>query len=170
VATAAGTGKLARNVRGQQVAPPRLPLQMLLAMRSRPHGCWYGRSYHRDCGGPLRMDGLWQAMAPPLDPPRKPILKCFLYLNDVGLDQGPTAVLRGSHRLPWAPDGIYDLHGAGYRGFAGAAVRSLRLFAARSSSTSIECMNVILDRVLLERLPIIFCTTKSQAIVRLHLS
>ena len=71
----------------------------------------------------MRTDGLWQAMTPPLDPPRAPILKCFLYLNDVGLDQGPTAVLRGSHRLPWAPDGIYDLHRAGYKGFTGAAVR-----------------------------------------------
>jgi hypothetical protein len=64
----------------------------------------------RDCGGPLRNDALWKTMDPPLDPPRTPILKCFIYLNDVAYDQGPTAVLRGSHLLPWAPDGLYDLH------------------------------------------------------------
>jgi hypothetical protein len=60
-------------------------------------------------------------MEPPLDPPRAPILKCFTYVSDVADDQGPTAVLRGSHRIPWAPDGIYDLHSAGFKGFAGAA-------------------------------------------------
>ena len=44
-----------------------------------------------------------------------------MYLNDVEENQGPTACQRGSHKIPWAPDGVYNLHEAGYRGFSGAA-------------------------------------------------
>ena len=50
-----------------------------------------------------------------------PTLKCFLHITDVAPDQAPTSVQRGSHRIPWAPDGVYDLHTAGYKGYTGAA-------------------------------------------------
>ena len=49
-------------------------------------------------------------------------IKAFLYVHDTAPDQGPNAVLRGSHRIPWAPDGVYDLFGAGYSGFAGSGL------------------------------------------------
>lgn len=77
-------------------------------------------SWHRDCSAPWRDD---EIVTNPGDrrPTTEPRLKCFLYLQDVEKDQGPTAVQRGSHRIPWAPDGMYDLAAAGYNGFCGAA-------------------------------------------------
>ncbi len=47
-------------------------------------------------------------------------VKAFVYMFDVAADQGCTSVVRGSHRIPWGPGGVYDLSSAGFRGFTGS--------------------------------------------------
>jgi hypothetical protein len=53
-------------------------------------------------------------------------VKVLLYINDVTEEQGPTSVVRGSHRIPFGgvfsgPKGIFDLASAGFEGFAGGS-------------------------------------------------
>ena len=40
--------------------------------------------------------------------PSDRIVKVFTYLFDCGPDQGATAVVRGSHRIPWGPAGVCE--------------------------------------------------------------
>ena len=47
-------------------------------------------------------------------------VKAFIYMFDVAEDQGCTSVVRGSHRIPWGPGGVYDLRSAGFSGFTGS--------------------------------------------------
>ena len=47
-------------------------------------------------------------------------VKAFIYMFDVAEDQGCTSVVRGSHRIPWGPGGVYDLASAGFNGFTGS--------------------------------------------------
>ena len=63
--------------------------------------------------------------------PSERIVKVFVYLFDCAADQGPTAVVRGSHRLPWTPPEVLDMASGGFRvdpskgqtdGFAGSGL------------------------------------------------
>ena len=52
--------------------------------------------------------------------PTSRIVKAFVYVHDVAEDQGCTSVVRGSHRIPWGPGGVFDLKSAGFQGFEGS--------------------------------------------------
>ena len=89
-------------------------------------------------GGDVRLSGIQPRTVPPEDPgsvsdggyttwhrdglgppdqwpfPNERIVKVFVYLFDVAAEQGATAVVRGSHLLPWSPAGVYDMVSAGY--------------------------------------------------------